>query len=62
MFVGSNATLVAPVSLGDHAFVAAGSTVTEEVPADALAFGRARQDTKPGRGATLRARLKREKK
>ena len=64
-FVGSNATLVAPVSLGDGAFVAAGSTITDEVPADALAFGRARQDTKPGRGATLRAalrtRLKREK-
>ncbi len=60
-FVGSNATLVAPVSLGDRAFVAAGSTVTEAVPADALAFGRARQDTYPGRGASLRARLKREK-
>ena len=64
-FIGSNATLVAPVSLGDGAFVAAGSTITDEVPADALAFGRARQDTKPGRGATLRAtlraRLKREK-
>ena len=60
-FVGSNVTLVAPVSLGDRAFVAAGSTVTEAVPADALAFGRARQDTYPGRGATLRARLKREK-
>ncbi len=64
-FVGSNATLVAPVSLGDRAFVAAGSTITDQVPADALAFGRARQDTKPGRGATLRAalgaQLKREK-
>ena len=60
-FVGSNATLVAPVSLGDGAFVAAGSTITDEVPADALAFGRARQDTRPGRGAALRARLKREK-
>ncbi len=61
VFVGSNATLVAPVSLGDRAFVAAGSTITDDVSADALAFGRARQDTKPGRGATLRARLKREK-
>ncbi len=58
VFVGSNATLVAPVSLGDRAFVAAGSTITDEVPADALAFGRARQDTKPGRGATLRATLR----
>ena len=59
VFVGSNATLVAPVELGDGAFVAAGSVVTEAVPAEALAFGRARQDTKPGGGAVLRARLKR---
>jgi bifunctional UDP-N-acetylglucosamine pyrophosphorylase/glucosamine-1-phosphate N-acetyltransferase len=61
VFVGSNATLVAPVTLGDRSFVAAGSTVTTNVPADALAFGRARQDTKPGAGAILRARLKGEK-
>ncbi|MBE7211839.1 MAG: bifunctional UDP-N-acetylglucosamine diphosphorylase/glucosamine-1-phosphate N-acetyltransferase GlmU [Gluconacetobacter diazotrophicus] len=58
VFVGSNSTLVAPVSLGDGSFVAAGSTVTEPVPADALAFGRARQDTKPGRAGALRERLK----
>ncbi len=59
VFIGSNATLVAPVELGDGAFVAAGSVVTEAVPADALAFGRARQETRPGRAASLRARLKR---
>lgn len=47
-FVGSNAILVAPVTIGSGAYVAAGSTVTEDVPEDALALGRARQVTKPG--------------
>lgn len=47
-FVGTHATLVAPVQVGDGAFIAAGSVVTEEVPADALAIGRARQVNKPG--------------
>ncbi len=55
VFVGSNATLVAPVTLGDGAFVAAGSTVTADVEPDAMAFGRARQDVKPGRAAAFRA-------
>lgn len=59
VFVGSNATLVAPVRIGARAFVAAGSTVTDDVPAEALAFGRARQVTKKGAGGTLRTRLKR---
>jgi len=49
VFVGSNATLVAPVSLGDGAFVAAGSTITRDVGAGDLAFGRAPQVDKPGR-------------
>jgi bifunctional UDP-N-acetylglucosamine pyrophosphorylase/glucosamine-1-phosphate N-acetyltransferase len=47
-FVGSNSTLVAPVTIGDQAYVAAGSAVTEDVPAGALAIGRARQDNKEG--------------
>jgi bifunctional UDP-N-acetylglucosamine pyrophosphorylase/glucosamine-1-phosphate N-acetyltransferase len=47
-FVGSDVILVAPVRVGDGAFIAAGSTITEDVPADALALGRARQVTKPG--------------
>ncbi|MFN3651354.1 MAG: bifunctional UDP-N-acetylglucosamine diphosphorylase/glucosamine-1-phosphate N-acetyltransferase GlmU [Armatimonadota bacterium] len=47
-FVGSHATLVAPVSVGDGSFVAAGSVVTEDVPADDLAIGRARQVNKAG--------------
>ena len=54
-FVGSNATLVAPVTLGAGAFIAAGSTITETVAPDALAFGRARQAEKPGGGAAIRA-------
>lgn len=59
-FIGSNASLVAPVSIGRDAYVASGSVVTTDVPADALAIGRARQVSKPGLGARLRARLKRD--
>ena len=57
-FIGSNSTLVAPVKLGDGAYVAAGSTVTAEVPADGVAFGRARQVNKDGFASRLRALLK----
>jgi bifunctional UDP-N-acetylglucosamine pyrophosphorylase / glucosamine-1-phosphate N-acetyltransferase len=45
-FVGSNSALVAPVTIGKGAYVAAGSTITEDVPAEAQAFGRARQVNK----------------
>ncbi|MCK5826921.1 hypothetical protein KAH43_00240 [Candidatus Bipolaricaulota bacterium] len=45
-FVGSNASLVAPVKIGEGATVAAGSTITEDVPKKGLAFGRARQVNK----------------
>ncbi len=48
VFVGSNSTLVAPVTLGDNSYVAAASCITETVPSGALAFGRARQVVKPG--------------
>ncbi len=58
VFVGTNSTLVAPVTLGDGAFVAAGSTVTRDVAADAMSFGRARQEDKPGRASEFRARNK----
>ncbi len=54
-FIGSDAVLVAPVSVGDGAFVAAGSVITEDVAADALAFGRARQHALPGRAKQMRA-------
>jgi bifunctional UDP-N-acetylglucosamine pyrophosphorylase / glucosamine-1-phosphate N-acetyltransferase len=55
-FIGSNSALVAPVSIGDGAFVASGSVITEDVPADALAFGRARQEIKPERAKAIRER------
>jgi len=49
-FIGSNTALVAPVRVGDRALVAAGSTITEDVPDDTLALARGRQANKPGRG------------
>ncbi len=55
VFVGSDSVLVAPISLGDGSFVAAGSVLTDDVPADAVAFGRARQVNKPGRAARKRS-------
>jgi bifunctional UDP-N-acetylglucosamine pyrophosphorylase / glucosamine-1-phosphate N-acetyltransferase len=58
-FIGSNTTLVAPVRVGARAVVAGGSTITDDVPADALVFGRARQTVKAGGAKALRGRLKR---
>ena len=55
-FVGSNSTLVAPVTVGDDAYVAAGSLVNEDVPDGALAVGRGRQRNVPGWTARRRAR------
>ena len=55
-FIGSNSALVAPVSIGDGAYVASGSVITENVPDDALAFGRTRQKTLPGKARELRER------
>ncbi len=57
-FIGSNSSLVAPVRIGRGANVTAGSVITEDVPDGAVAFGRARQTTKKGRAAPLRAKLK----
>lgn len=48
VFVGSDSALVAPVKLGDGAYVAAGSTITENVPADSLGIARGRQVNKKG--------------
>jgi bifunctional UDP-N-acetylglucosamine pyrophosphorylase/glucosamine-1-phosphate N-acetyltransferase len=45
-FIGSNATLVAPIEIGTGAYIAAGSVITDPVPADSLALGRARQAVK----------------
>ena len=47
-FIGTNVSLVAPIRIGAGALLAAGSTITEDVPAGARAFGRARQETKAG--------------
>ena len=54
-FVGSNAVLVAPITVGDGAYVAAASCITHDVPADALALGRARQAIKEGWAKARRA-------
>jgi len=61
-FIGSNVALVAPVSVGEGAIVAAGSVITEPVEANALALGRARQVNKPGLADGIRARNKARKK
>ena len=47
-FIGSDSQLVAPVTIGKDAYVATGTTVTQNVPAGALAIGRARQENKTG--------------
>jgi bifunctional UDP-N-acetylglucosamine pyrophosphorylase/glucosamine-1-phosphate N-acetyltransferase len=54
VFVGSDTALVAPVSVGDGAVIAAGSVITENVAADALALARGRQVQKPGRAVGMR--------
>jgi bifunctional UDP-N-acetylglucosamine pyrophosphorylase/glucosamine-1-phosphate N-acetyltransferase len=59
-FIGSDSTLVAPVTVEDGAFVAAGSCITNDVPANALALGRARQVTKEGWATARRAGQKRQ--
>ncbi|MBJ7444155.1 MAG: bifunctional UDP-N-acetylglucosamine diphosphorylase/glucosamine-1-phosphate N-acetyltransferase GlmU [Sphingobium sp.] len=56
-FVGSNSALVAPVSIGEGAIVAAGSVVTKAVEADALCLVRPAQEAKPGWAARFRARM-----
>jgi bifunctional UDP-N-acetylglucosamine pyrophosphorylase/glucosamine-1-phosphate N-acetyltransferase len=54
VFIGSNSALVAPVKIGDGAYVAAGSVVTKDVPADALVVARAKQAVKDGWAKRLR--------
>lgn len=56
VFVGSNSSLVAPVAIGDHSYIASGSVITRDVPSQALAFGRARQENKEGVAEKIRAR------
>jgi bifunctional UDP-N-acetylglucosamine pyrophosphorylase/glucosamine-1-phosphate N-acetyltransferase len=57
VFVGSDTVLVAPVKLGDGAYIAAGSVITENVPSDALGIARGRQSTKPNWAAKKRREL-----
>ena len=57
-FIGSHTTLVAPVQVGAGGMTTAGSVVTADVPADAMAFGRARQVNKDGAAASFRGRVK----
>jgi bifunctional UDP-N-acetylglucosamine pyrophosphorylase/glucosamine-1-phosphate N-acetyltransferase len=59
-FIGSDSTLVAPVAVGDGAYVGAGSCITKDVPAGALAVSRARQVVKEG-WATARRALRQKK-
>jgi bifunctional UDP-N-acetylglucosamine pyrophosphorylase / glucosamine-1-phosphate N-acetyltransferase len=60
VFVGSDTALVAPITIGDGAYIGAGSCITKDVPADALAVARGRQVIKEGWAASKRAQ--REKK
>jgi bifunctional UDP-N-acetylglucosamine pyrophosphorylase/glucosamine-1-phosphate N-acetyltransferase len=60
VFIGSNTALVAPVTVGAGAIVAAGSVVTSDVSSDALTIARGQQVDKPGRAAEIRARLRKK--
>ena len=57
-FIGSDTMLVAPVTIGDGAMTGSGSVITEDVPAEAVAIGRARQVTKPGLATRMFEKLK----
>ncbi len=61
-FIGSDSQLIAPVTIGKNAYVGTGTSVTEDVPEDALAIGRARQTNKPGYAKKLREKLAAAKK
>ena len=62
VFIGSDTQLIAPVTIKKGAYVASGTTVTRDVPEDALAVSRPKQENKEGYAARLRARLRRKKK
>jgi len=62
VFIGSDSTLVAPVTIGKGAYVGAGSCITDQVPPDALALGRSRQVNKPNWAAEKREKAKSRKK
>ncbi len=58
-FIGTNSSLVAPVKIGEGAYIAAGSVIVKDVPADALAFGRGKQVVKKGWAKILRSKRQR---
>lgn len=60
VFIGSDTQLVAPVTIGDGALIGAGSTITQDVPADALALSRAPQTHREGGASKLRDRQKKQ--
>ena len=60
-FIGSNSSLVAPVTIGAGALIGSGSVITEDVSTDALAFARSRQSEKPGWAANFRSLKSAEK-
>lgn len=61
-FIGSDSQMVAPVTVGRGSYVATGTTVTADVPADALAISRVKQENKAGLASRLRRRLQAKKK
>lgn len=61
-FIGVNSALVAPVTVGEGAYIGTGSVITKNVPADALAVARARQEVKEGWAARRRAKHPKKKK
>ncbi len=60
-FIGSDSQLVAPITIGENAYVATGTTVTKDVPTDALAIARVKQENKEGYAPRLKARLSKKK-
>jgi len=60
VFIGSDTSLVAPITVGDGAYIGAGSCLTKDVPADALAVARGRQITKEGWAAAKRAQRQKQ--
>ncbi|KAB2850770.1 MAG: bifunctional UDP-N-acetylglucosamine diphosphorylase/glucosamine-1-phosphate N-acetyltransferase GlmU [Hyphomicrobiaceae bacterium] len=60
-FIGSNSSLVAPVKIGEGAYVGSGSVITKDVPPDALALERCKQEERPGWAAKFRALMRARK-
>ncbi|MFO0708515.1 MAG: bifunctional UDP-N-acetylglucosamine diphosphorylase/glucosamine-1-phosphate N-acetyltransferase GlmU [Sandaracinus sp.] len=57
-FIGSDSQLIAPITIGKNAYVGTGTTVTKNVPEDALAISRVKQDNKLGYASRLRERMR----